>query len=203
MLGEMISSGTGCNPDAVEACYWLSLALAQGQIDARSSLETAQKELSEDDLQRVYARSMQTLLESVQYWSEVNRELAVIHERYPVCSDSVDLHGQAAVREKGLVTAKGEAPINLDHAEILRQKARLTIDEFAKLVGVTRMTYHTWRGGGPIRNSNRTRLETVVTGLERLFASPEWPVVEVELLTTAGKESVLRRAIEQVRQPRL
>ena len=200
-VGRMYMKGHGCDRDPAEAYYWLCMSVVVGLDDARRECEAVALSLDEADLERVHARGMRSLLSELGAWSSLNREVAAVRENYPVVFDLAD--GSKGAQPTVRVTVPMQAPVGrfstIDEAEFIRQKVRLSQEEFAELVGVTRMTYHTWRRGSPIRSSNQFQLNEVVHGLSALVKAQEWPRIEEQLFKAKDKVTLLRHATHRLR----
>jgi DNA-binding transcriptional regulator YiaG len=66
-------------------------------------------------------------------------------------------------------------PLDFAQIEALRTHCKLTMAEFASLCGVSRMTYHGWLRGRPIRPKNDAFVRRTVRKILMLVSEGEWP----------------------------
>ena len=66
-------------------------------------------------------------------------------------------------------------PLDFDKVESLRGHMFLSMDYMAKLLGVSRQTYHGWGNGKPIRAKNEQKAKVVLKQLVLLVKQGDWP----------------------------
>jgi len=68
-----------------------------------------------------------------------------------------------------------DTPLDFEKVELVRDKMRLTKGDMARLFGVSRVTYHRWADGGPIRTANADKAKEALRKLLPLVLSGAWP----------------------------
>jgi predicted ArsR family transcriptional regulator len=70
-------------------------------------------------------------------------------------------------------------PIDFTKVDALRKHMLLTILDMSELLGVSRMTYHGWVRGKPIRKSNDESVRKMLRRLLHVMTEHEWPRPEI------------------------
>jgi DNA-binding XRE family transcriptional regulator len=94
------------------------------------------------------------------------------------------------------VRAEREPKLPLDFAkiEVIRKHCNMTKAEFAALCGVSRMTYHGWLKGQPIRPKNDAFVRRTVRRILMLISEGDWPK-GLDLLPPAERKERLRQLV--------
>lgn len=82
--------------------------------------------------------------------------------------------------------------------ELLRTRLQLTKGELAHLTGVSRMTYHSWINGSPIRRRNFKKASALAARLQLLLERNNWSAIESELLSSSDALAMVRRKLAEL-----
>jgi len=88
-------------------------------------------------------------------------------------------------------------PLDFSKIERLRIHCKLTKGEFASLCGVSRMAYHGWTTGRPIRPRNDAFVRQVVRKLLVLASENSWPEVGIEHLASNQRLERIQQLVSQ------
>jgi DNA-binding transcriptional regulator YiaG len=72
-----------------------------------------------------------------------------------------------------------QPPVDFTKVETLRRHMLLTTGNMSTLFGVSRMTYHGWVKGKPLRKSNDIVVRRVLRQLLDVMKNHQWPMPEV------------------------
>ena len=72
-----------------------------------------------------------------------------------------------------------QPPLDFAMVETLRRHMLLTTGNMSTLFGVSRMTYHGWVKGKPLRKSNDIVVRRVLRQLLDVMKNHQWPMPEV------------------------
>lgn len=70
-------------------------------------------------------------------------------------------------------------PLDFTKVEALRKHMLLTKADLCKLIGVSRMAYHGWLNGTPVRAANDEAVRSVLRQLVYVIRTFGWPQPEV------------------------
>ena len=84
-----------------------------------------------------------------------------------------------------------QPPLDFEKVEALRKHMMLTIAQFAKLLGVSRVTYNAWVAGGPIRRANDRRVRETLRELLKVMTERHWPTPDVIAMTSKQRMDTL------------
>lgn len=88
-------------------------------------------------------------------------------------------------------------PIDFNRVEALRRHMLLTITDMSELLGVSRMTYHGWVKGKPIRKSNDETVRKMLKRLLGVMTDHNWPMPEVIAASQKERKERLVNILEQ------
>lgn len=72
--------------------------------------------------------------------------------------------------------------IDFTKVETLRRHLMLTTTEMAELFSVSRVTYHSWTKGTPLRTKNLANAKKIIRTLVAIVKEHNWPTEEVRQL---------------------
>lgn len=90
--------------------------------------------------------------------------------------------------------------INFENVEALRKHMLMTINNMAELLGVSRVTYYSWRKGGNIRGSNAQEARSVIRRLAIMAVNKTWPTSEVFVATQEERLAMLKDRLKEIDQ---
>jgi len=73
----------------------------------------------------------------------------------------------------------------------------LTITDMASVIGVSRMTYHTWCKGKPMRLGNDIKVRNMLGRLLTIMTDKGWPSPDIIILDQAGRKKKLLEYLEE------
>jgi DNA-binding XRE family transcriptional regulator len=88
-------------------------------------------------------------------------------------------------------------PLEFSKVESLRKHMMLTITDMASVVGVSRMTYHSWKKGTPIRKDNDIKLRDTLRKLLSVMQDKGWPSPDVIVLEPKDRKKQLVEYLEE------
>lgn len=88
-------------------------------------------------------------------------------------------------------------PIDFSRVEALRKHMLLTITDMSELLGVSRMTYHGWVKGKPIRKSNDETVRKMLKRLLAVMTEHNWPTPRVIAASQKERKEHLVEILEQ------
>jgi transcriptional regulator with XRE-family HTH domain len=88
-------------------------------------------------------------------------------------------------------------PLDFTKIEALRKHMLLTKAELCKLIGVSRMAYHGWLKGTPVRATNDEAVRSVLRQLVYVVRTSGWPQPEVKGLSHQQRFARLLDLIKQ------
>jgi transcriptional regulator with XRE-family HTH domain len=94
-----------------------------------------------------------------------------------------------------IVEGVSKPPLDFAKIEALRTHCKLTKTEFAALCGVSRMAYHGWVCGKPIRTKNAAFVRRTVRKILMLVSDGEWPE-GLALIPSAERRERLRQLVD-------
>jgi len=90
-----------------------------------------------------------------------------------------------------------QTPLEFSKVESLRKHMMLTITDMASIVGVSRMTYHSWKNGANIRKVNDDKLRDTLRKLLQIMQDKGWPTPDVIVLEPADRKKQLTKYLEE------
>lgn len=88
-------------------------------------------------------------------------------------------------------------PIDFNKVEALRRHMMLTINDMAKLMGVTRMTYYSWLRGSQPRPGNAASVRLMLRKLLAIMTEHSWPTTEVIIMSQTERLTYLEELLDQ------
>ena len=88
-------------------------------------------------------------------------------------------------------------PLDFSKVESLRKHMLLTITDMASVVGVSRMTYHSWKKGATIRRDNDNKLRDTLRKLLLIMQDKGWPSPDVIVLDPKDRKKQLVDYLEE------
>lgn len=86
--------------------------------------------------------------------------------------------------------------LDFDKVESLREHAHLTMAEMAVLLGVSRVTYHGWISGKPIRPRNEEKAKQALRPLLIAVKQGHWPPARVRTLSSEQRLTSLLEILD-------
>lgn len=65
--------------------------------------------------------------------------------------------------------------LDFEKVELVRERMALTVKDMCALLGVSRITYYKWVGGGRIREHNEKKVKSVLRQLLPILKEGSWP----------------------------
>ncbi len=90
-----------------------------------------------------------------------------------------------------------QTPLDFSKVESLRKHMMLTITDMASVVGVSRMTYHSWKKGATIRRHNDNKLRDTLRKLLLVMQDKGWPSPDVIVLEPKDRKKRLLKHLEE------
>lgn len=87
-------------------------------------------------------------------------------------------------------------PLDFEKVESLREHMSLTMDHMAKLLGVSRVTYHGWVNGKPIRAKNEDKAKAMLRQLITLVKQGHWPPDGAKVMPSKQRFQTLLEILE-------
>ena len=88
-------------------------------------------------------------------------------------------------------------PLDFAKVEVLRRHMLATTADMANMLGVSRVTYHAWTHGKPVRKKNEEHAKKVVRKLLAIMADHEWPSPEIVGMHPSQRRERLLALLEQ------
>lgn len=98
------------------------------------------------------------------------------------------------------MTTTAKPPLDFTKVEALRKHMLLTVQDMAKLLGVTRMTYYGWIEGKTPRRKNDEKVRHVLKQLLGLMTEHDWPTPDVISATQEQRVAKLYKLLERQAQ---
>jgi len=90
-----------------------------------------------------------------------------------------------------------KAPLDFSKVESLRKHMMLTITDLSSVLGVSRMTYQSWRKGQPMRKENDKKMRTTLRKLLAVMQDKEWPSPDIIVMEPADRKKRLLEYLEE------
>lgn len=88
--------------------------------------------------------------------------------------------------------------LDFSKVEALRKYMLLTNGHMAALLGVSRVTYHGWVVGKPLRKSNRSAVIETLKKLLKIVKDYQWPTPEIHALSPEQRIQRLKDILKQL-----
>jgi hypothetical protein len=88
-------------------------------------------------------------------------------------------------------------PLDFAKVESVRKHMLLTKAQMARLIGVSRVAYHGWLLGGPIRPSNDEAVRSALRQCVHAIRTLGWPKPEVRGMTQKARFALLLDQLNQ------
>lgn len=98
------------------------------------------------------------------------------------------------------MTTIAKPPLDFTKVEALRKHMLLTVQDMAKLLGVTRMTYYGWLDGKVPRRKNDEKVRSILKKLLGVMTEHNWPTPDVIASTQEQRVAKLNKLLEQQAQ---
>lgn len=89
-------------------------------------------------------------------------------------------------------------PIDFTKVESLRRHMLLRNKDMAELMGVTRMTYHGWAKGKPLRSKNDAKVRSTLRLMLIILNEYKWPQPHVIAMSPDERYAALDELITQI-----
>jgi len=90
-----------------------------------------------------------------------------------------------------------QAPLDFKKVEALRKHMLMSITDIASVLNVSRMTYHQWIKGNPIRKSNDTRVRLTLKKLLLIMNEKHWPEPDIIALDPPDRKKKLMEYLSE------
>jgi len=74
-----------------------------------------------------------------------------------------------------MTTTMSDPVLDFEKVELVRERMALTVKDMCALLGVSRISYYKWVGGGRIREHNEKKVKAVLRQLLPLVKDGSWP----------------------------
>jgi len=88
-------------------------------------------------------------------------------------------------------------PLDVSKLEILRNHLMLDKSSMARVLGVSRVTYHAWLDGRQIRQSNLDYVRSTLRKVIAVIKDHQWPSPDVKAMTFKQRKQELDALLEQ------
>lgn len=88
-------------------------------------------------------------------------------------------------------------PLDVSKLEILRNRLMLDKSSMARVLGVSRVTYHAWLDGRTIRQSNLDYVRSTLRKVIAVVKDHQWPSTEVKAMTFKQRKHELDTLLQQ------
>lgn len=87
-------------------------------------------------------------------------------------------------------------PLDISKLEILRNHLMLDKSSMARVLGVSRVSYHAWLSGGTIRQSNLDYVRSTLRKVIAVIKDHQWPSPDVRAMTFKQRKQKLDALLE-------
>jgi len=90
-----------------------------------------------------------------------------------------------------------KSPLDFSKVESLRKHMLLTVTDIASVIGISRMTYYSWRKGSVMRKDNDKLMRITLRKLLAVMQDKGWPAPEVIAMEPADRKKRLIKYLEE------